>query len=138
MNETHATRVLYVDDDQDDCFFLKQSVEDEHLPLELVYCADGEEAISYLNSTLSTELPALVILDLNMPRWDGRQTLSYIKRQAHLKHIPVIIFSTSENRVDKEFCMLAGASAYFKKPFHYEAYKTIIRQFLPFVHLPDK
>jgi CheY-like chemotaxis protein len=136
MNETQATRVLYVDDDQDDCFFLRQSVEEEHLPIDLIYLSDGEEAIVYLNSALPQDLPALIILDLNMPKWDGRQTLSYIKRQSHLKHIPIVILSTSENRLDKEFCMLAGASAYFKKPFHFEGYKAIIRQFIPILH-PD-
>jgi CheY-like chemotaxis protein len=101
---------------------------------DLVCATDGEEAINYLNSVGSAELPSLIILDLNMPKWNGRQTLNYIKQQPHLAAIPVVILSTSENRVEQEACAILGASSYYKKPYHLEGYREIINNFLPLMH----
>ncbi|HEU4634235.1 MAG TPA: response regulator [Flavisolibacter sp.] len=126
-----TSKILYVDDDSDDCYFLGLSLSETGTNADLVCATDVEEAINYLNSADANNLPSLIILDLNMPKWDGRQTLSYIKSQPRLCNIPVVILSTSENKLDQEACTVLGASSYYKKPFHYEGYKMIINSFMP-------
>jgi CheY-like chemotaxis protein len=127
------SKILYVDDDSDDRYFFNLSFEECGTPADLVCANNGEEAIEYLNSVNASDLPSLIILDLNMPKRNGRQTLDYIKKQPHLAQIPVVILSTSENRAEKEACVRSGASSYFKKPYRYEGYKEIIRHFMPLI-----
>ena len=132
MSQTTTNpKVLYVDDDNDDCIFLSESFAATAIETNLVCASGGEEAILYLNSINDDSLPSLIILDLNMPRWDGRQTLSYIKSNPHFAGIPVVILSTSENKRDKEVCAGLGAASYLQKPVHYEGYKEIVRNCIP-------
>lgn len=131
MNATIAADpvILYIDDDTDDCLFLRSSLEDAGNRAKLICASNGEEALEYLNSVAPASLPNLIVLDLNMPRWDGRKTLQSLKSQPHLASIPVVILSTSESKQDKEACAQLGAASYFKKPFHYDGYKSIIASF---------
>ena len=124
-----------MDDDVDDCIFLRASLEDAGSEADLICANDGEEAVKYLNEAEIEALPSLIVLDLNMPRWDGRRTLSYLKSQPRLASIPVIILSTSENKSDKEACTQLGAASYFKKPFHYDGYKAIASNFISYVNV---
>ncbi|HEY1022566.1 MAG TPA: hypothetical protein VGE06_09670, partial [Flavisolibacter sp.] len=62
--------ILYIDDDSDDCLFLKSSLEDAGNKAKLICSSSGEEAVAYLNSMEPSSLPRLIVLDLNMPRWD--------------------------------------------------------------------
>ena len=133
MLTTSTAKILYIDDDSDDCFFLSESLSDSGMLLELQCATDGEDAIQQLNRMNDDELPGLIILDMNMPKWDGRQTLRYLKETKRYAQIPVIILSTSENRVDQEICRQLGAVSYLKKPFHFDGYKQIIHKFLPFL-----
>lgn len=126
---TSPATILYIDDDSDDCLILQSSMEEAGTAAKLVYANGGEEAIQYLNSVLPSSLPDLIVLDLNMPRWDGKQTLSYLKSQPHLAGIPVIVLSTSESKVDKDACAKLGAASYYRKPYHYNGYKNIIDNF---------
>jgi CheY-like chemotaxis protein len=125
--------ILYVDDDSDDCIFLKTSLEDQGNRADLVCASDGEEAVSYLNSVAPSSLPSLIVLDLNMPRWDGRRTLSYLKSQPHLAGIPVVILSTSENKNEQEACKQLGAVSCLKKPYHFDGYKSIVANFFHYM-----
>ncbi len=131
---TNHSIILYIDDDCDDCILLKSSMEDAGSQAQLICANDGEEAVNYLNSIATTFLPALIIIDLNMPRWDGRRTLSYLKSQPRLAQIPVMVLSTSEDKKEKEACAELGAVCYFKKPYHYDGYKTIIANFSHYVN----
>lgn len=126
---TASSTILYIDDDSDDCLILKSSLEDCGNSANLIFANDGEEAVRYLNSVSPASLPALIVLDLNMPRWDGKQTLSYIKSHPHLASIPVVVLSTSESKTDKDACAKLGAASYFQKPFHYDGYRSIINDF---------
>lgn len=130
---TYATipnpTILYVDDDSDDCFIMRSSLEDSGNGTNLVCASDGEEAVRYLTSVSPSSLPSLIVLDLNMPRWDGKRTLSYLKSHPQLASIPVVVLSTSENKAEKEDCAKLGAASYFRKPYHYDDYKNIIANF---------
>lgn len=135
MSQTATSKILYIDDDSDDCYFLSHSLSESGTNADLVCATDAEEAINYLDTAAPSDLPSLIILDLNMPKWDGRKTLMHLKKQPHLSGIPVIILSTSENKKDKDACALLGALSYFKKPFHFDGYKEIINSFIPLLNI---
>ena len=103
MSQTKAIvpKILYVDDDSDDCIFLIESFAAKSLT-HLVCASDGEEAIKYLNSG-KDDLPSLIILDLNMPRKDGKQTLKHIKSDPQLAKIPVVILVFNNNCLAFEY-----------------------------------
>jgi CheY-like chemotaxis protein len=134
MTMTATSKILYVDDDYDDVFFLRESLSCFGSGADLVCSTNGEDAISYLNSISENELPDLIILDLNMPRWDGRQTLHYLKGNEKFSDIPVVILSTSENKLDMEVCKKLGAVSYLQKPNHFDGYKDVVNSFLPFLN----
>jgi CheY-like chemotaxis protein len=133
MSATSTTKapchILYVDDDNDDFLFLSESLAAEGAATDLVCASGGEEAIQYLHST--DNLPSLIVMDLNMPRWDGKRTLAYLKSNSSFANIPVVILSTSERKEDKEACVSLGASSYLIKPYHFDGYKNVVRSFIP-------
>jgi len=127
MSNTLKATILYVDDDSDDCVFLKTSIEDSGKKADVICASDGEEAVQYLQSVANDALPSLIVLDLNMPRWDGKRTLQYLKSNPQLAEIPVVILSTSER--EKERCQQMGAVSYHIKPHHFIGYRAIIDNF---------
>lgn len=126
INTTSKALILYVDDDNDDCIFLKTSLEVAGNNADLICSPNGEEAARYLDSVDAASLPSLIVLDLNMPRWGGQQTLHYLKSQPRLAAIPVVVLSTSGNEKEKEDCRRLGAVSYYKKPYHFNDYKGIV------------
>jgi CheY-like chemotaxis protein len=132
---TSNPTILYIDDDSDDCFILRTSLEDSGNETNLICANDGEEAVRYLTSISPSSLPHLIVLDLNMPRWDGKRTLTYLKSNPQLASIPVVVLSTSENKAEKEDCAKLGAASYFKKPYHFDDYKNIIANFSRYMNV---
>jgi CheY-like chemotaxis protein len=131
QTNTAIPRILYVDDDRDDCVMLMESFAANTSNTDVVHMPDGEEAALYLDSVQKEALPSLIILDLNMPKWDGRQTLRYIRSQPRLSGIPVVILSTSQSKLDKEVCTRLGANSYMEKPNHFGGYNDIVKHCLP-------
>ena len=127
-----TARILYADDDSDDLFLLCESMALNGLKADLVYVANGQEAISYMDHAPES-LPSLVILDLNMPKMNGKETLRYLKKHPRYAQIPVIILSTSENKKEMEYCTAQGAVSYFVKPRLMSGYDTIIKACRPYV-----
>jgi CheY-like chemotaxis protein len=138
VNLTTSTlpKILYADDDQDDLAFLKESF--AKAQASMVCTSDGEEAVNWLNSVDDEALPMLIILDLNMPRWDGRHTLKYLKSNLRFAQIPVVILSTSQNQEDKEECTRLGAVSYLEKPNHFNGYKEIVENCMPLINCTSK
>ena len=132
---TDKSIIMCIDDDYDDCILLKSSLEDAGSKATLICATDGEEAMKYLNSTPVSSLPSLIVLDMNMLRWDGQRTLSYLKSQPRLAQIQVVVLSTSEDRKEKETCAQLGAVSYFNKPFHYDGYKSIVANLNNYVNV---
>ena len=133
-NNQYTPSILCAEDDVDDRFFLSETFSDCGSPAQLIYVSNGEEALLYLqNAARNSRLPALVVLDLNMPRQDGKQTLRAIKNDPQLQDLPVMILSTSQSRIDKEFCKAQGAVSYLQKPSSFSGYQQIIRSFLPYI-----
>lgn len=131
MTTTTSSTILYIDDDTDDQLLFSQSLSDIGATTHVICAFDGEEAVAYLENAISQTLPSLILLDLNMPRWDGKRTLKYIKEHPILSQIPVIILSTSDNKADRDCCFSLGAVSYLQKPYDYKDYKNIIRNLIP-------
>ncbi|MGF6844829.1 CheY-like chemotaxis protein [Chitinophaga sp. W3I9] len=107
------TSVLLIDDDIDDRMIFGEVLKE--LAPDIIYheAINGEDALLKLNNNLA---PDLIFLDLNMPRVDGKQFLAEIRQQEHLKHIPVVIYSTSSHESDKKETRELGASYFLTKP----------------------
>ncbi|MGE5519960.1 MAG: response regulator [Candidatus Dadabacteria bacterium] len=132
MTSTTTSTILYVDDDRDDCMFFSQSFSEVNNTASVICANDGDEAVQYLSTVVnstSTLLPSLIVMDLNMPRWDGKKTLKYLKSDPVLASIPVVILSTSNNKSEQDTCEKLGAARYYVKPFHFSELKNIVQQF---------
>ena len=132
---TSRNFILYADDDNDDLLFVKEAFEEQSLNVDLVTAKDGVETLSYLKKSISSNnIPCLIILDINMPKMDGKQTLLKLKEINELKHVPVILFSTSSQKTDKEFAQKHHAG-FITKPIDYSQMGRIINTF--FDHCND-
>jgi CheY-like chemotaxis protein len=125
-----AHYVLYADDDSDDQDMVRELLPEILPHVELIVKDNGEDVIQFINELpADAHLPSLIVLDLNMPGWDGIQTLSIIKRNKQFQHVPVLLFSTTANETDRDRAFLAGAVAFVTKPSRYSDFKTIIESF---------
>jgi len=126
-----AKRILYADDDLDDKTWVSEAGKLLNYSLDIYFVENGREVFEYLKNI--EEKPALIVLDLNMPELDGRQTLQKLKSNAEYKNIPVVIVTTSSNKVDIEICTRLGASLYLVKPDSHAAWQQIVKQFVPYI-----
>ena len=123
--------ILLADDDAEDRAILKEAIEDISSETALHVAGNGEELLHLLDHEYNKgNLAALIILDLNMPRLNGTQTLSRLKSKHLYKDIPVVIYSTSVNPLEKEKCMLLGAHSYITKPISYKESMETAEKFL--------
>lgn len=119
--------ILCVDDDEDDLFFIKEIIESQGYSFEINQARNGWEALNYLQEGLKKdELPCLIIMDMNMPRMDGKQTISKLKENEQLAKIPVVVFTTSSNVLHQKYFENQGIR-FITKPFDYKVFtKEII------------
>lgn len=111
--------ILLVDDNPADLYLTSDALSRIRFPTHVSTVCDGVEAIAYLRRAApyqSAVSPDLVILDLNLPRKDGRAVLSEVKSDPRLNHTPIIILSTSEAKRDVTRCYELGANSYVQKP----------------------
>lgn len=120
--------ILWADDDQDDLLLIKDILVNHGKDYEIVETHNGKEAMEHLkNSKENSELPCLIILDINMPVMDGKQTLAAIKRDEQLKDIPVVVFTTSSSQLDKQFCKNFNVEMITKPPSYHKLESSVIR-----------
>lgn len=124
-------KILYADDDLDDKSWVKEANKILNYYLDIDFVENGREVFDRLRQY--ADLPALIVLDLNMPELDGRQTLQKLKSTDEYKDIPVVIVTTSSNKVDKEICHRLGASLYLVKPDNHSQWQWIVKQFVPYI-----
>jgi DNA-binding NtrC family response regulator len=122
---TFNYNLLLADDDEDDCAFFKEALDELLFSVTLVTVNDGEQLMKFLLNATSN-LPDILFLDLNMPRKSGCECLTEIKRIDELKHLPVIIFSTSLNSDVVDSMYEKGAIHYIQKPAEFSKLKSII------------
>ncbi len=97
--------MLCVDDDEDDRDLVCIAIKEIDPSFDVAHAENGLEAIEFLSKAKEAQnLPCLVILDINMPMMDGKQTLAAIKKDEKLKELPVVLFTTSNSPLDKMYC----------------------------------
>ncbi len=116
--------ILIAEDDADDRFLLQAAFTENGFKDKLLFVENGVELVDYLiklsQSGKNTKMPRFILLDLNMPKKDGREVLKEIKQNTDLKKIPVIIFSTTNNEQEMRRCYELGANSYITKPNSFE------------------
>ncbi|MBE7169066.1 MAG: response regulator [Williamsia sp.] len=116
-----AFKILLVDDDPDDASIIADVVKDLRSDVHLVFADNGEIAVEMLNENPELQSGvSLIVLDLNMPKMNGTQTLMSLKNDPRFNTIPVVIYSTSINDLEKERCLSLGAHSYITKPLSYK------------------
>lgn len=101
MNPKQNKVILYVDDDADDREFLSHAIHRVSPATEVVLAENGVKALHYLQDHQQSQLPCLIILDLNMPYLDGRETYERMRQRPELQKVPTIVFTSSMNPNDK-------------------------------------
>jgi CheY-like chemotaxis protein len=104
-----------VDDDPEELTLIEEALLD--VGQKVHYEENGVEALKYLDKC--QELPCLIVLDLNMPKLNGTETLLHLKSNDKYKDITIVIYSTSVNTIEKDNCMNLGAHSYLVKPLSY-------------------
>ncbi len=140
--------ILMADDDPDDCLLVQDAFLENGIRYQFRSVEDGEALLEYLrqkgkfSATVQSPRPDLILLDLNMPRKDGREALKEIKTDEFLRVIPVIIFTTSRESEDIAQCYRMGANAFITKPSSFDELaaklKSINQHWFHTVELPPK
>ena len=125
--------ILMADDDPDDRLLAGDAVEESGLEGELRFVENGEELLDYLlhrgkfSAPADAPRPSLILLDLNMPRKDGREVLREIRAKPELRSIPVVVFTTSRADIDVGKIYELGANSFISKPFQFDALVNVMR-----------
>jgi CheY-like chemotaxis protein len=116
----HKTRILLAEDNEGDVFLVRRALEKKGLMHELVVKHNGEEALAWLDSHSGDRnrdtAPELILLDLNLPRVDGAQVLSHVRKSDTFSCTPVIVLTSSDSPKDRQMALDLGANIYFRKP----------------------
>ncbi|RBL92066.1 response regulator [Chitinophaga flava] len=122
-------QILIADDDPEDVFIMEMMCRELSFSDNIHFVQDGMMALEYLDALYEKPLPSLIVLDLNMPRLTGTQTLELLKQHTRYQDIRVIIYSTFLNEIQKQQCIKLGAEAFVVKPDTYEEGLEIMQQF---------
>lgn len=140
--------ILVADDDLDDCQMIKEALQESRLVNEIQFVHDGEELMDYLNhrgkytDKLKYPSPGLILLDLNMPKKDGREALKEIKTNPVFRQIPTVVLTTSKAEEDIYRTYNLGVNSFITKPVAFSSLVTIMtelgRYWFEIVELPEK
>jgi two-component system, response regulator len=133
MKHNIIPTILIADDDADDRMMIKEALEENNFSHDMRFVEDGEELLDYLHQrgkylTEKMLRPSLIILDLNMPKVDGREALSQIKSNVNLKRIPVIVLTTSRAEEDIVRTYDLGVNSFICKPVRYNDLVIVTRE----------
>ena len=140
-----AIDILLIEDDAGDVLMIREAFEDNKVRNRLHCVSDGVEAVAFLRREgehAGAPRPDLVLLDLNLPRKDGREVLAEIKSDPALRDIPVVVLTTSKAEEDVLRSYQLHANAYVPKPVDFERFIEVVRQiddfFVTVVKLPGR
>ena len=147
MRDSGEITILLADDDEDDRLMTRDALRDARLHNDLRFVVDGVDLMQYLrregrySDPASSPRPGLILLDLNMPRMDGREALREIKSDPGLRSIPVVVLTTSKAEEDILRTYDLGVNSFITKPVTFlglvEVMKVFSRYWLTIVDLPD-
>jgi CheY-like chemotaxis protein len=140
--------ILMCDDDDDDRMLAKKALRDSRLANDMRFAVDGEDLLRYLRrkppyaAALDAPRPGIILLDLNMPKMDGREALSEIKADPELRHIPIVVLTTSRADEDIFRTYDLGVNSFITKPVTFEGLaevmNTLSRYWFEIVDLPQE
>lgn len=147
MRDQNSIPILIADDDLDDCEMIREALSESRLLNELHFVHDGEALIKNLQDRWQQSqsgknvMPGLILLDLNMPKMDGREVLIELKKHTHLCQIPVIVLTTSQAEEDIARSYNLGANSFITKPIEFgslvQVMKDVGRYWFEIVALPN-
>jgi CheY-like chemotaxis protein len=139
--ELNPIEILLVEDDPGDTLLITDALEHDKVRNRLTCVTDGVKALEYLRANTEAGVPDLILLDLNLPRMDGRELLAKIKADDRLRQIPVVVLTTSDSEADVLRSYQLHANAYVVKPVDFDRFMDIVRQidefFVTVARLPD-
>ena len=136
-------KIVMVEDDHGHAKLIEKNIRRANISNEIVHFDSGQPALDYLfNHSDGPALngPALVLLDLNLPDMSGTDILAKIKSEPSLKRTPVVVLTTTDDKVEIQRCYDLGCNVYITKPVNYESFAQAIRQlglFLSVIQVPD-
>lgn len=128
MNKLPLSKILLVDDDEDDRFLFSDALREINETLVCDEEINGIEALQHLQD--KSPLPDIIFLDLNMPKMNGLEFLSSLRKQKRFDEIPVVIFTTSTIQAEKDRLLKMGASYFLSKPCEYNTLKSELESIL--------
>jgi CheY-like chemotaxis protein len=127
----HPVRILVVDDDPGDVLMIEEALADSDVDKVIDVVNDGEEAMEFLRAEgrhTDARRPDVILLDLNMPRMDGRQVLGEVKQDEDLRTIPIVVLTTSNADTDIVGSYTLQANAYVTKPIDLDDFNDVVRR----------
>ena len=144
MSEYHSVNIIMIEDDEGHARLIEKNIRRAGISNEIRHFTDGTSALEYLYEHPSGPAhngPALVLLDLNLPDMSGNEILTRFKGEdSALKRTPVIVLTTTDDKIEIQRCYELGCNVYITKPVNYESFGEAIRQlglFLSVIQVPD-
>ncbi|MBN4077828.1 response regulator [Nitrospina gracilis] len=136
-NGDNLFSILIAEDDEDDYTLITDAIKSSQNKCQVNWVKDGEELLNFLYSTNDLGVgkkkkPDIILLDLNMPKKDGREALEEIKSHSNFKNIPVIVLTTSQAKIDIQKAYNLGANSFIQKPFKYADFSSMMESFFKY------
>ena len=130
MKRNPPLTLLLVEDEPADAFLIRLAFDEGRVPVTLHHVLDGEEALAFLHNApphQAAPMPDLILLDLNLPRMNGRTFLQQLKSEPRLVQIPVVVLSTSDSETDLRTSYSLNAAGYITKPLDVDTYIQMVQ-----------
>jgi CheY-like chemotaxis protein len=143
LNDQRPVNIIMVEDDEGHARLIEKNIRRAGINNGICHFTDGGSALDYLFNHPEGPAkngPALILLDLNLPDMSGTDILARVKSDEHLKRTPVVVLTTTDDKLEIERCYDLGANVYITKPVNYESFADAIRQlglFLSVIQVPD-
>ena len=143
MNNSFSVTIIMVEDDEGHARLIEKNIRRAGISNPIRHFTDGTSALAYLfehPEGPSLNGPALVLLDLNLPDMSGIDILAKIKAAPELKRVPVVVLTTTDDKVEIQRCYDMGCNVYITKPVNYESFAQAIQQlglFISVIQVPD-
>lgn len=143
MNAHQAVTIVMIEDDEGHARLIEKNIRRAGISNDIRHFADGTTALDHLFNAAEGPRrngPALVLLDLNLPDMSGTSILEKIKQDDHLHRTPVVVLTTTDDKVEIDRCYDLGCNVYITKPVNYESFSEAIRQlglFLAVIQVPE-
>lgn len=137
---SHSVKIVMVEDDHGHAKLIEKNIRRANIANDIVHFDHGEAALEYLFSKEVGHNPLLILLDLNLPDMSGTDILEKVKSDENLRRAPVVVLTTTDDKVEIKRCYDLGCNVYITKPVDYEAFAGAIRQlglFLSVMQAPE-